>query len=356
MEPYMNKKILIENLKKAGKPTETYQSPDGTSIVILPYGGRMLGLYAPGSEQNFYWTHTALENVESAREFYAGQQWHNSGGDRTWLSPEADVFFPKFPKLDPYFQPRQLDPGNYQVVKKDGTIQLTNKLAITLSRTGQEVPLEIAKSFGAASNPLQHEADTQKLLDRLEYAGYCQYTSLEIQSPDASRMGPVGLWNLVQMPHRGDLLIPTYVPTQPRLIMGKISQEDIIVTDHLIRYKMRAPGEHKISIRALPTAGRIGYLYETADQWAVIIRNFFVNPSGLYVDVPWDATDYFGFSTQACNVNSGLGQFSELEYHIPAVGQGTGRTRCDDAAQVWAFRGSYADIVSVIRLLLTTEL
>lgn len=352
----MNKKILIENLKKAGKPTETYQSPDGTSIVILPYGGRMLGLYAPGSDQNFYWTHTALENVESAREFYAGQQWHNSGGDRTWLAPEADVFFPKFPKLDTYFQPRQLDPGNYQVVKKDSTVQLINKLAITLSRTGQEVPLEISKSFGAAPNPLQHEADTQKLLDRLEYAGYSQYTSLEIQSPDASRMGPVGLWNLVQMPHRGDLLIPTYVPTQPRLIMGQISQDDLIVTNHLIRYKMRAPGEHKISIRALPTAGRIGYLYETADQWAVIIRNFFVNPSGLYVDVPWDATNYFGFSTQACNVNSGLGQFSELEYHIPAVGKGTGRTRCDDAAQVWAFRGSYADIQTVIQMLLTTEI
>ena len=58
------------------------------------------------------------------------------------------------------------------------------------------------------------------------------------------------------------------------------------------------------------------------------------------MDAPWKDTDYLGFSTQACNVNSGLGRFSELEYHIPAIGQGTGSVRCHDEAQVWAFRGS----------------
>ena len=122
------KKILIDTLKKVGKPTELYQSPDGTGVLLLPYGGRVLGLFAPNSEQNFYWTHTALENPTAAKEFYDGEQWHNSGGDRTWLAPEADVFFPNFPKLDKYFQPRQLDPGNYQVVKKEGHLQLVNQL------------------------------------------------------------------------------------------------------------------------------------------------------------------------------------------------------------------------------------
>ena len=56
----------------------------------------MLGLFAPGSEENFYWTNPALRSVE-ARAFYAGDDWHNSGGDRTWLAPEVDVFLPDFP-------------------------------------------------------------------------------------------------------------------------------------------------------------------------------------------------------------------------------------------------------------------
>ena len=68
----------------------------------------------------------------------------------------------------------------------------------------------------------------------------------------------------------------------------------------------------------------MGYLFEQGGRSALIVRNFAVNPSGEYVDVPWKDPGYLGFSTQACNVNSGLGQFSELEYHIPAIGRGTG--------------------------------
>ena len=137
--------------------------------------------------------------------------------------------------------------------------------------------------------------------------------------------------------------------------MGTIGPEELMVDDHLVRYKMYADGEHKLSIRAVAVAGRIGYVYPTGEKWGLIIRNFFSNPSGQYVDVPWDETEYFGFSVQACNVKSGLGSFSELEYHIPAIGKGTSQSRCDDTAQVWAFRGPYEIIRSVARNLLSPE-
>ena len=70
-------------LEQINKPTKLFRSPDGTRVLVLPYGGRALGLYSPGSEENFYWTHPALEAEESAEAFYASDQWHNSGGDRT---------------------------------------------------------------------------------------------------------------------------------------------------------------------------------------------------------------------------------------------------------------------------------
>ena len=85
------------------------------------------------------------------------------------------------------------------------------------------------------------------------------------------------------------------------------------------------------------------------------MRNFSVNPSGEYVDVPWKAPEDFGYSTQACNVNSALGAFSELEYHIPAIGGTTGSARCDDTAQVWAFRGHEAGVLAVARRLLSAD-
>ncbi len=90
---------LVATLKAVGKSTEIYETDDGTRLLILPYGGRILGVYASGSEENFLWTNSALDSVESARAYYASDDWQNSGGDRTWLAPEVDFFFRLIPTL-----------------------------------------------------------------------------------------------------------------------------------------------------------------------------------------------------------------------------------------------------------------
>ena len=134
---------------------------------------------------------------------------------------------------------------------------------------------------------------------------------------------------------------------------------DLRVTDHLIRYRMRAKGIQKIGIRAVSTPGRVGYLYQESSSWVLVIRNFFVNPSGEYVDVPWSEsgkTGDLGYSIQACNVNNNLGSFSELEYHVPAIGLDTGRDSSDDISQIWAFRGSESSVRDVARMLLSPEI
>jgi hypothetical protein len=342
-------KALVNVLRQAGQPTRVFESPDGTRVLVLPHGGRVLGLFSPQSGKNFYWTHSALESVPTARAFYAGDQWHNSGGDRTWLAPEVDLFFPDFPKVDQYFQQRSLDPGRYQVVEGLAGFKLVNRLTVSLSRFKSDVTLRITKSFGPAPNPLRYERGLD--LPGLEYAGYTQHTTLELLGRSQATKARVGLWNLVQMPHGGDLLIPTYSRSELRLIMGAIPPQDLIVGERLIRYRMRQPGEQKISLRAITACGRVAYIYNDGKEWCLIIRNFAVNPSGEYVDVPWSDPTHCGFSTQACNVNSGLGRFSELEYHIPAIGHGTGRIRCQDEAQVWAFRGLQTQISQVCQLL-----
>jgi hypothetical protein len=71
--------------------------------------------------------------------------------------------------------------------------------------------------------------------------------------------------------------------------------------------------------------------------------------------VPWDETQDFGYALQACNVSSGLGNFSELEYHVPAIGAGTGLVRCEDISQTWAFRGDRTAIERIVRQLVTPE-
>ncbi|MBN1345926.1 MAG: hypothetical protein JXQ73_24765 [Phycisphaerae bacterium] len=347
---------LADTLNSVGKETERCRFPDGSTVLVLPYGGRILGLFAPGAAANFYWTHPALESERTAAAFYASDDWHNSGGDRTWLAPEVDIFFPNFPNRDTYFQPRQLDPGDYALTTTDRGLELTNRLTVMLSRSRRQVELQITKLVSPAPNPLRRERGLGGL-SQIEYAGYTLRTSLELLGRGLEPVHPVGLWNLVQMPHGGDLLIPTYVRTEPKVYFGEIADLDLIVSDRLVRYRMRASGEHKIGVRAVATAGRVGYLHQMPDrQWALIIRNFLVDPSGEYVDVPWDEPEDMGYSTQACNVNSALGSFSELEYHVPAIGGSTGKTRTEDVAQVWAFRGARETIQAIAACLLTAEL
>jgi len=109
----MNYDQICETVAAVGKQTETLQLLDGTRVLLMPHGGRVLGLFSPASPENFYWTNPALAPPDLASRFYSSGDWENSGGDRTWLSPELDLFFPNYPDLDMegYVQPRQLDPG-----------------------------------------------------------------------------------------------------------------------------------------------------------------------------------------------------------------------------------------------------
>ena len=346
---------LIQNLQSIGKPVEVCSMPDGTRALVLPYGGRILGLFAPGSGENFLWTNPALAAADTARAFYAGSQWHNSGGNRTWLAPEADFFFPDYPDLTRYWQQRELDPGSYQVRKADGQPELVNRLTLTMSRSKQAVDLEITKAVSPAPNPLRHEQSLAGLKE-IEYAGYTLRTTLSLLSDRAEDTPPVGLWDLLQMPNGGELFIPTYGRTEPYVVMGIITSEDLKVQEDLVRYRMRAAGAQKLGIRAVAVTGRVGYLYQTGEEYALVIRNFLVNPSGEYVDVPWEHPEDFGYAVQACNINNELGSFSELEYHVPAIGRGTGNRRAEDVSQVWAFRGPQPKVQEVMRNLLGRSL
>ncbi len=349
---------LIANLKAVGKSTELHQTDDGTRLLILPYGGRILGVYAPGSEENFLWTNPALNSIDSARAYYAGDDWQNSGGDRTWLAPEVDFFFPNYPNIDiaGYWQPRSLDPGHYELTKTAAGIKLTNRLDVDAFRSKKRVALEITKSVAAARNPLRYDAAIQ--FNAVQYAGHTLLTSLRILDPSRNDAPLVGLWSLTQMPHRGELFIPTYSKIEPRIYFGLVDApaDELVLSDRLVRFKMRAAGEHKIGTRSIVTTGRIGYLYPTADKHALVIRNFFVNPSGEYADVPWTELDDRGYSTQACSVNSRWGMFSEMEYHAPAIGGDTGLHYMEDRSQLWAFRGSREEIMRIAGALLSEEI
>lgn len=345
---------LIETLRRVGKPFKVARFADGTRLLIIPDGGRILGLFAPDDDANFFWTHPALQSMTGVRRFYAADGWRNYGGDRTWLAPEAELFIADLNRAAEAYQvPPTIDPGAY-ILKpspdQTGPLRWRTRGTIGMRPSRKTVRVEITKTVLPAPSPLRGQASCSPAL---AYAGYTLQTSLQILS--RSRPGGIqlGIWNLLQMPHGGQMLIPTFGRTTPTLIFGKVSNADLQVRAATVRYWMRATGNHKISLRASAITGRVGYLYRTnAVVWNLIIRNFSVNPSGEYVDAPWNAPSDRGYCFQACNVNSDIGRFAELEYHVPAVGLGTGGFYCQDQSQVWAFRGGRTAVREVGQKLL----
>jgi hypothetical protein len=149
------------------------------------------------------------------------------------------------------------------------------------------------------------------------------------------------------------MLIPTYGRAKPKRVFGELDSRSLKADAGRLRFQMNGRGDTKLSIRTIATTGRAGYVYgRSQTKWDLIIRNFCVNPSGVYVDVPWDNPSDEGYCLQACSANGIWGAFSELEYHLPAVGRGTGRASCEDVSQVWAFRGSPRSVRSAAALLL----
>jgi hypothetical protein len=150
-----------------------------------------------------------LNSINSARTYYASDDWQNSGGDRTWLAPEVDFFFPNYPNIDiaGYWQPRSLDPGHYELTKTAAGIKLTNRLNVDAFRSKKRVALEITKSVAAAPNPLRYDAAIQT--GAVQYAGHTLLTSSRILDPNPNDSPLIGLWSLTQMPHQGELFVPT---------------------------------------------------------------------------------------------------------------------------------------------------
>lgn len=345
---------LVETLNAAGKTTEFYKSSDGSGILVLPYGGRVLGLYSPQNRNNFLWTNPALNNMQSAKGLFQGGNWHNSGGHRTWIAPEISFFYPDYPDWSNYCQPRQLDHSSYQITRSDaGGVQLVNQFSIRSFTTKRDIELKITKSLSPALNPLRYVNETCHSFD-CEYAGYELTMKLEIVG-EVESADRVGLWDLVQMPHGGEVFIRTYQRAIPRQYFGEIVAGNLHVDEHLVTYKMRNEGILKFGIGVTAATGRMGYLYQAGDVWNLMIRNFFVNPSGEYIDVPCNDMHSCGDAVQVCGVNNDMGAFSELEYHVPSIGKQTRRSQCEDISQVWAFRGNPDKIRELGKILLSAN-
>ncbi len=345
-------KLLHDNLTQAGQTPEVLMAADGSRLLALPSAGRVLALYPPGADENFIWTHPALVSASSAADFFRRGGWRNVGGDRTWLAPEIDLFIGDLERpVETYAVPVDLDPGQW---RSDGGVRglrFRNESSVRLRSSGRAVRFAMTKEVRPAANPLRDRKTG------LAYAGYEQATVLELDTDlNGAASVCLGVWNLLQLPKPGRMIVPTYHLTEPRTVFGQVPPGDLALGERALVWEMPDGGGNvKLSVKASALTGRAGYLYRANDpaaSWNLVIRNFDLNLSGEYVDALWSDPARTGYGFQACAVNEGAESFNELEYHAPAAVSAGEPGRAFDRSQVWAFRGGFADIAEAARVLL----
>ena len=359
--PDSEREGLIQALTAAGHPPVELRDPGGGSALLLRYGARVLGLFVQDDAGSTLRVDPVLTEPASAREALEGDEWVILGGDRTWVSPEREIFIGDLSDAwGTYHFPLSVDPGQYTLERRGerggDAVAMTNRTQVSLLRRGISCEVEIDKVVRMVPNPLRHEAWARDWLSEVAYAGYEQETGLRLVStPDPSVQ--VGLWNILVLPAGGQIIIPTVGPVEVRDYFDPTGPEHLEVGAGAVRFNLDAREQHKIGVRAASVTGRGAYVRRVGDdRWSLLVRNFLVNPSGEYVDVPWDDPDDLGYAVQVYNDDGTSGAFGELEYHVPAVGGDTGRDACVDFSQVWAFEGSREHIRAIADALLGQDL
>ncbi len=330
---------LLAALNGAGFSPAGLSAPGMGELFVLPHAGRVIGLFASGRDENLLWINPALGKVDSAREALTADYWVHLGGDRTWVSPEYELHVGDLARVwETYAVPGEVDPGHYSVAQQSTQIHWRSQVRLFFHRQQRSSQVEIEKSVRLLPDPLRLEAGASSLAG-VDYAGYELTTSLRLVDPPAG--GPaVSLWNILVVEADGWAIIPVLGETRARDYFEPTPPERLLATRHAVYFRIDGREQHKIGVRAAAVTGRAGYLRRVdAERSTLLVRNFVVNPSGEYVDTPWDAPNELGYAFQAYNDNGSLGAFGELEYHTPAIGGSTGLDRYTDVSQLWAFTG-----------------
>ena len=340
---------IKSSLAKAGHPLVELNGKDG-SLGVLPFGARVLVLSSGG--ENVFWTNPDLGDAQKAAQLLTPTAWPNSGGDRTWIAPEAQLHISNLDDAwNTYQTPAAVDPGNYQVSGDSHQIDMKNVTRVHLHHENVDCDVEVGRNVRLAPNPLRGEPGAKSLIKATKYAGY-ELTARLAMASGADKVR-LALWSAIQVPAGGEIIIPTNKRSAPRHYFGLREAPMLRATSQAVHFVIDAHVQHKIGVRAADVTGRVGYLRPLGDgRSSLVVRSFHVNPSGDYIDVPWDDSKDEGYAIQCYN-DSGEGKtFGEMECHSPGIGRGTGRSKAKDISQLWAYVGESEAVQEIATWLL----
>jgi hypothetical protein len=332
-------KTLIGAMTSLGQSTDCLSLGGGAQLLILPHGGRVLGLFTGAESPNFFWTNPHPD--------FFPHCWPNVGGDRTWLSPELEFFISDLTNpLKNWRVPPEIDPGNYTLDLINGSPQLSMTSTFRLHHTRAKIRARITKSFTPSPNPVPNTRS-------LAYAGYTTHQSIELlEAPEKSAVA-LSLWTLLQLPHTGLALIGTKSTCHATRMFGKVADSDLNSSKSCAAFHAHSQSISKIGFPVRRLTGRIGYLCKSPDStWTLVLRDFPVDSSKTYLDKPIIDLQADPCCVEICNYHTPTLAYTELEHHTPAIGFAAGELSYADSHHTWAYRGGAQQIAQIAAQLL----
>jgi len=321
----------FEILKECGK----HPLMLGGRIYVLPFSGRVLGLF-PDTQNNVLWTNPKLEHPDSTQKLLTSGEWTNLGGDRTWISPEIELFIKDASRpMDSYKVPPAVDPGNYSIVsQKENEIILVNEMSVNFFRSKCKTSLVLQKRISQLHSP------GFTLPSGISAVGYELECTLSAPGNVPGNIRPA-IWNLLQVPPGGGVFVPLKNQNPPVHFFGRQAYRQ---TKDLVSASVPAAQEgYKFSIHADDCCGMMLYLNSKCSKPFMIVRQFKVHNAEEYFDVSFENPKQRGFPQQIYIDNGAFGGFGEMEHHSPAIIPKV-RNCVTDISTTWAFTGFVAEL------------
>jgi hypothetical protein len=315
----------------------------------------VFGPFLSPESASLYWLPKAFASPQALKDFLAAGE-NGLGGERYWITPEIQYNVQDRTRMDQTYRlPADLDPGHYTLEQtRPDEWRLAQDMALdTFNTASGRKDLHVEILIHPVDDPLRTLTQYGALLDGVTYAGYEQVITLSERVNDGILSES---WNLIQVNPGGMMLIPTTMPPEWRDYYEPAANGQEFHPNH-VRVHITGQRRYKLGYQAAQNFGRLAYFHTLGDDQAyLLVRNFFNNPSSLYIEEAAQAPWTWGDSVHIYNDSGSLGGFGELEVHGQTIGGTTRRSMSQDQMVLWLYAGPTAQIKTLVSYLLGVKI
>lgn len=227
--------LMVGQYKLHGYRYKTITDGHEVTIIITERGSRIRAMIPAAYHDNAFWI--------ASEDHFNPSDW-NSGGDRTWISPEFDYFHNTSGEYD---VPPQLDPENWRFTgtSHESTVTTEQDVILQNKNTGSQIQVNLKKRYKSIPNPFEMNHSVDKQSVQVGYIGCQTETQMvitpinhTIRSYQGERHQPIvqpgycNLWSIMQVPADGIALIPTRGMSNPTMMSGKREYVEMVDSEN----------------------------------------------------------------------------------------------------------------------------